>query len=190
MKKHIFLCIVLCMAAIGMSQAQETQLFRFVGKRTNSEGQKLVLHHNLDDNKANAVAISNEDFNAKDGYLQAFILKRVSPGKVLIASAKKSTHFLKRSETIQNGSTNEITFSPITDTDNLDAYTWEIEFAGNNSDEIIIQASGLHQHGVGVFPEGTAKTVRISNTSGQPLSNGGTVGDTYRFTMQRITNVF
>ncbi len=190
MKNKIFLCIVLCMAAIGMSQAQDTQLFRFVSKRLDNNGNKMVLHHDLSSNKANAVKISNETFNGRDGFLQAFILKRTSTGKVLIASAKKKNYFLKRKSGASNNNTNELVFSPITDTNDLELFTWEIGFAGNNSDEVVIQAVGIDKHGIGLFPTGDAYSVGYSTTSGNPIGNGGNISDTYRFTIQRVTNVF
>lgn len=190
MKNKIFLCILMCMAAIGMSQAQQTELFRFVSMKVDNEGSKLVLHHDLGTNKANAIKISNETFNARDGFLQAFILRRTETGKVLIASAKKKNYFLKRKANASNSGTNELEFSKIEEGSNMDLFTWEMVFAGNNSDEVVIQATGISKHGVGVFTSGNAYSSRFSNTSGNPIGNGGTIDDTYRFTIQRITNVF
>ena len=173
-----------CMVAITMSYAQNTQLFRFVSKQVDTDGDKLVLHHDLNSNTVNAVKISDEVFNTTDGYLQAFIVKRISKAKVLIASAKRKSHFLKRNE-----NTNQLVFAPISSEEELPLYTWELTFAGNTSDEVIVQPVNELRKAIVLKADGVSVS-EFKNEAQQSLQVGQQIANTFRFTLQRINNVF
>ncbi len=191
------------MVGIHLGNAQNTELFRFVSEQTNAEGKHLVLHHNLTTNKAEAVAISTEELNAKDGYLQAFIIKPIEgSGRVLIASAKDQRYFLKStndSETPPSINENhEVDFSTIPEGEkDLIPYLWNIQFAGeylNGSMGTVLQVykeGGDNNEGLSVSREGKVYTNLMIDKKGNDRRNGsGDFNTKHLIRLQKISNVF
>ncbi|MDY8135754.1 hypothetical protein [Aquimarina sp. 2201CG5-10] len=181
MKKYIWIGLLCYCFTIVSAIAQDSELFRFVNVAETS-GTNKVLHHNLQDNSVNVIPISNTVFNARDGYLQAFILKRLSPGKVLIASAKKNNHFLHYDD-----STSQISFIPITDENALDAYTWQINYARLAA---VITPLNDPNKGLTIDSNNSISIQNLQNNSRGLITENNVVGDQHRFTIQRVTNVF
>lgn len=178
-KLMLFLCLYVLGA--GMVFAQDIELFRFTNANI-VEGNEMVLYHNTSDNSIKLIKKSSSNLNEKDGYLQSFILKRLERGNILIASAKQKNHFLKFSNT-----SNDVVFSTIENSNELDNYTWRIQFAGQG--KILISPLNNLNKGL-VQKEGNIiKLEEFKDGNNQELTTGKIVGDQYRFTMEKIANV-
>jgi len=205
MKLKIIQSIALFIFGISIGNAQNTELFRFVSKQTNTNGKHLVLHHNLTTNKAEVIAISNKNLNAKDGYLQAFIIKPLvsGSGEVLIASVKNPTYFLKSTNSnyslaLSTAINHDAIFSPIVEGEDLKAFSWTIEFSGEdeNANPIVVLAAHKGDDdfydGLSVSQNGEVHTNLITDADGnnREIIGSSSFNTKYLFTKQKILNVF
>jgi len=180
MKKHIILSLLLLGGAMSTVFAQNTELFRF--SSVNTQNGQQALHHNLNDNSLELVPVSDATFNTTDGYLQAFILKRLSLGEVLISSAKRNNHFL-----YYDATSDMLQFKPISDETELSSYTWKIKFSG--TEQVVISPKDII--GKGLTKNGNVISVGVlTNNALGEITNANVVGNQHRFTMDRVSNVF
>lgn len=175
--------LFLCLFALGtgITAAQNIELFRFTNVNV-VDGNEMVLFHNIADNSISLVEKSNSNLNEKDGYLQSFILKRLERGRILIASAKQKNHFLKF-----NNTSSDVVFSTIENPNELENYTWQIQFAGTG--KILISPLNNLSKGLVQKSGSTIKLEPFKNGNNQVLTAGEKVGNQYRFTIEKIANV-
>ncbi|CAL2088282.1 hypothetical protein [Tenacibaculum sp. 190524A02b] len=187
MNKFIF-TIYLFLIGTGIAMAQDIELFRFSNLQL-AEGKTMVLHHNKVNNKVTLIEKSEGDFGVNGGFLQAFILKRLTNGKVLIASAKQKNYFLR-----YKPSTDEVDFALIENKEVLENYTWQLQFAGklnNNNAKNIIAISPTSVLSKGLVHKSNNQ-VGVETLKANPTSSGrgGTIiGNQYRFTMEKLADV-
>ena len=187
MNKFIF-TIYLFLIGTGIVMSQDIELFRFSNLQL-AEGKTMVLHHNKVDNTVNLIEKSEGNFMVNGGFLQAFILKRLTNGKVLIASAKQKNYFLR-----YKPSTDEVDFAPIENKELLENYTWQLQFAGkfnNNNDKDIIAISPTNALSKGLVHKSNnqigIETLKVDSASS---GIGSTViGNQYRFTIEKLADV-
>lgn len=186
MQKKIIIGIWLFLNSILLSYAQSssTTLFRFVNA-VEHNGQKVVLHHNLSDNSTEAFPVSSETFNTQDGYLQAFVLKRIAPNQILIASAKSKSHFLK-----YDSGTQQLSFAPMGSGEDMAPFLWQLNFAG--TDHVLLSPSNSTNQSLYLNTNGSLSIETHKNGTGITLpSNGaGNIDDRFRFLVETISNVF
>lgn len=158
--------------------AQNIELFRF----THASSATMVLHHNISNNTIGLIEKSAAASNPQGAYLQSFILKRVKNGDVLISSPKKQNYFLH-----YNKNANTISFSEIKDRTKLEAFTWQVQFAGKG--KVII--SPLSNSKVGLLKSNgnTIAIATLKDAKNLALTNGKKVGDQYRFSIEKIVNL-
>lgn len=187
MNKFIF-TIYLFIIGTGIAMAQDIELFRFSNLQL-AEGKTMTLYHNKVDNTVKLVEKSAENFMVNGGYLQAFILKRLTNGKVLIASAKQKNYFLR-----YKPSTDEVDFALIEDKEVLENYTWQLQFAGklnNNNAKNIVAISPTNALSKGLVHKSNNQ-VGVETLKANPTSSGRggrIIGDQYRFTMEKLADV-
>lgn len=187
MQKKLIIGIWLFLSSILVSYAQSgsTSLYRF-SNAVQHNGQNVVLHHNLSVNSAELAPASSATFNAQDGYLQAFVLQRLAPDSILIASAKSKSHFLK-----YNSSTGQISFAPL-EADRT-PFLWQINYAGfSEVDHVLISPTNAPNQSLYLNTDGSLSLERQRNASGTdlPANNAGNIDNRFRFLLERITNVF
>ncbi|WP_420551457.1 hypothetical protein [Tenacibaculum aiptasiae] len=175
----LFLCLFFIGA--GITIAQDIELYRFTNTKL-VDGNEMVLFHNISNNSISLIKKSSSDFNKKDGYLQSFILKRLEKGKVLIASAKQKKYFLKF-----NNTSNEIVFSTIENPEQLNEYTWQIQFAGTG--KVLISPLNNPTKGLVQMDNNTIGVNVFKDSENQLLVGNKKVGDQYRFTIEKLANV-
>ena len=181
------------------AQSDKTYLYRFVSQ-DQSNGTTYVFHHNVETNAAELKPISNQVYNAEDGYVESFILQPLEgrEGVILIASAKKPGYFLKRSgnPTSAPANVNEpVTFDTLTSEDDIRLYCWEIVMQDeNNSDIVSIEVGNFRQFGLQTPVDGRPPTVTIfKNTSEQRITriiDNETVAGRFKYKLEKIANVF
>lgn len=191
MKKIFFLCAFWGMASMTNAFSQiNTNLFRLVTKE-NINGKKQSFEHDLGNNKVISVALDNTNVDAKTGYLQSMIVYpsgNNNLGKVLIASGKDNNRFLRRPSSLNTQGVNELSFDKVTDTNNLTDFTWEFIYAGN--DTIILSPFGTSQPMGAFINNGKLVLEVLKNTSNANLGAGQTANSKYKFSLQKLGNVF
>lgn len=202
MKKNIILAFIFSLIFAGAGFSQDVKLFRFLCNQANSNGDKEVLYHDLTSNNLLAKSAASEEFNSTEGYLEAFIIRKIPhTNYVCLISAKKNSHYLK-----YNNSTGKLSFAiikydlnklsllrinRITDErytldSDYDAYSWKIKYVG---DSHVIISPRDNPNKVLCIKNSEIILDTLKDNNSIPTNLTSEIGNIFKFKMEKILNV-
>ncbi|WP_442265420.1 hypothetical protein ACSIGC_13945 [Tenacibaculum sp. ZS6-P6] len=164
--KKVSIAILFLLLGLVVKAQEDITLFRFLSKKQEN-GKIYVLTPEIKNGHLLAKEITNEDFNLKTGYLDAFIVMphpNLKKGEVLIVSARDKKSFLK----LDYSASKLELGNYFTDTHRAKDYfyRWHLNYAGGNNEVYFQGPLDNTTSGALTFDNGVFKLQRIEDTKG------------------------